>query len=372
MGIIEKFGAEQREERKKANPSSRREGPPLKNIINDPEKFRLFGIYLEQQGDEALAVELAKGTSMDANLIDELDQKRAGFLEICDRAELICQSIDGKSLDLILEASPELKKIENMVGADGIQAVIRRQLPELAIREGADFVRIETKIKQLADAQKEIDENEKEIKAFMGKNGISEAVYKKAIESGDEVEIRAIILQKISGDKRYKQYAPKGWFGMLGVEESINEGLLTADLEREMSATITMDQVNDLLQKRELAMQSIGSVLSLTLTNHDIFKESLMKNVRSERLEKPEKDMTMNEFKEALNPDRETVMEDYKKYRKEHSKEYWLDNNTRFDEERFRSDFVRNYEGKIAKGKKGFFTNVFKGMIFRTLTDLFR
>ena len=352
MGITEDIRQKQQEIKEKENPSAEpKNRPSLKKIIADPEKFRLFGAYLDVEGAHDLGAGLQDLESMDQATIDALDEKRGGFLEIIERSDELKKSLDLKSLQQIINATPELKKIANLNGVEGIRDIFTKHLPEIAIRDRQAFENISEKIQNLAETRKRIDEGDKETEVLLKKYGISKKDYQQFLVDGDSEGLRKAMLGSL---KTFKKFRIK-----------IFNRKSRQEFDDELDSLDDLSGINHKIGELERDLSELGGSLHGAATDNETLKRMLISDLRSEGIVEPkEPDMTMAEFRKEppdFDAEGETALKaEWTKWEAD-NQSYYTTGGGAYDVNFAQADFAREYFSKKMMGKKkGFWASLFQ------------
>ena len=235
MGISEDYRKSSEKDEEHAAPP-----PPghfLAEILQDENKFHLFGKVLENGGHHALAERIAEDR-LEAGDIDLLEEQRKIFSEKMSLVEKVGKLLTKESVVELARNHPDFEKVVNLLKPEGTIRAIQSQLLEISITDESRYESIEQAI-EAADsfkngAYKEInDEVEKVCKDM----NISQKEYLDALAIEDPKD----------KEKALKKLA-KGRYGFF--KTAINmisgeEGKKLRDLKySEMSLKYSLDELN--------------------------------------------------------------------------------------------------------------------------------
>jgi len=336
MPTIERFGQQQRDAEKKEP-----EGPTLNEILAHPEENVLFGKYLKQSdgGDNILAMKLYAG-DLKKEDFDALNEKRNEFLEIKERASKLKERFE-KNIGGIISASPELKKIVNVAGEEGIRNAIIDRMDEIAITDPERFEDLESGFSGLTGAEESVARGNERIVALCKEWGFTEDEYTKALlarESGDPYALEDLIKSKMGAFK--KTFTSYGELMDQGEEIDTR-----ADIKNRLSAV-------------NWNLGNIGGSLSTALFENEAVREMLVANLKGEK--GPGKDTSFLEMKDMLKVPHtfEGLDTAWAKYQKEH------EHDDGYAIEDARIQFGDEYaENLVPKKKRGFWASIFRTLL---------
>lgn len=342
MSITERYIKEKRAatgSRPEENePQRGAKGPTLKEILADKEQEDLFKGYLESEGDEELGAKLIDGDLKAADFAT-LEEKRKGFLEIIERSKSLLKSMDTATLTKIVEASPELQTIAGAVGREGIRAALEKNLPSVAISERYRFIDLEDAFKKMAASKKVIDKEDEDIKKWCRESGVSEKEYIDLLKTGDTQEIVDAVRsqQGIFSKMRFRKWRKFD-------DTLFNESLQNAE------------EIDQYWKDHEQDTKDLGALLQVTMMKVPEVKEALIADLRGERVEKKEPEMSFAEVKAlAAKPlDEEDIEKAFTFYRTNHPG---------MGKDEALHKFSEVYAGdRTKKNKKGFWSTIFSAM----------
>jgi len=350
MSVFEKYV----EKQKAAAPATPEEpSRSLKDILADKADSQVFGKYLEEEGEEDLAASLATG-ELSADQLEELaGPKRLEFLKLMERSERILETLDADMLKELVSISPDLAKIVNIAGPEGIQSALRRYLPELVILYRDRFEDLEENILNIQEKQKEAAESDKAILDICKEYNITEAQYVELLEGkGDAAEIA----QKLRSSKGFWE----------------RRGLSVATLEKKLKDQVAADKLafQDLKNEIDFERKRIALSLRTSFRGTDQLREAMILNLRGEALPKQEVLMSFSEMKKEndAKPTEDQVKKDWEK---------WVaDNSIDLDDPDTdlvakRAEFAEQYANRRAAGKKGgFWSTIFQGIFQGTIVSM--
>lgn len=348
MGTIEKYSEQKKnteeKERKDAGLPERteeRKGPTLMEILKNHEQSRLFGAYLEEQGEDDLAKKLAAGDLDEANL-NQLSGRRKEFLGVLDVTKNLSEKLNIKNIEEVVSSSPELKKIADLVGNDGIHDALTRRLSEMAIRDSERIRKIGDRLAQIETTKKEIAEENKKIAEICKKYGISEDQYLAAISGGDSHALDDIVKSKMGRWSKFKLR-----MGNTGARKK---------LHTEAESIKKSTEIEAFINRLDADLKDLGASLQSTLIDNEAAHSVLVGQLRQEKPEQSSPDMSFSEMNNARKGD--VLKKDFEEFKKNNRAHYTPKGGV-FDETAAMQDFARGYSRNVAKKKSGFWAKMF-------------
>src|ERR1700734_2071053 len=135
MPGIQEFRKQEEAAALTANPEQAEiKGPTIKEILANDAQSKLFGLYLEGEGQEGMELGLKlKSGELGREEFATLREKRKGFLEIMERSKNTLEVLNPETLKEIIAASPDLKDLAEVGGPEAMRNAIARYLPKMAI-----------------------------------------------------------------------------------------------------------------------------------------------------------------------------------------------------------------------------------------------
>ncbi len=340
MGAIEDLGQKRKADAEKENPSTEVKGPSLKQIRADKDQSALFGMYLEQSNAHELGEKFAdRGQEIfDKNTQIELAEARRRFLEITEKAKKVSEMLDIKSLQQIVDSSPELKIMADLNGAESIRDIVRKHLPEIAIRDPQNFAELSKNIETLFKKRREIAEDEKAIASFCKKYGITQKEYMKKVEEGDMEGLRDLVEEKMGPFKKFRAIFRKKAY---------------RDREAEFDSIVDDETINQHIEEINNDIKAIGGSLGTVLLKNETLAKALTADLRGDSIEKKEPEAPFSEAKEFGGKDKD-IMAAWESISSDHADEYMMDGTTR---DEAIGNFSREYQAKQPK-KNGFWASI--------------
>jgi hypothetical protein len=355
MGAIEDLGQKRKADAEKENPSKKLKGPSLKQIRADKDQSALFGMYLESSNAHELGEKFADSEqeAFDENTQIELAEARRGFLEITEKAKRVSEMLDIKSLQQLIDSSPELKRIADLNGAESIRDIVRKHLPEVAIRDPQNFEELSENMEMLSEKRKEIAEDEKAIASFCKKYGITQKEYMRIIEEGDTEELQDLVRDNMGVFKKFRAK-----FHMKAYQ----------DREAEFDSIVDKDAIDDHLEELDRDLAAIGGSLQAALVKNETLARALTADLRGDGIEKKEPEAPFSEAKEFGGEDKDIIAA-WEKHQLDHADEYMMDGTTR---DEAIGNFSREYQAKLPKRKKGFWAAIGEMLFSKRVNKLIK
>jgi hypothetical protein len=333
MGVIEKIDEKQKEAQAAENPTAEREvkGATLREIMANKGQNDLFGTYLREEGEEELALKLAKVKldqgSLDPEDFEKLNGRRLGFLEIMEWSKNMAEVLDLDSLNRLIEASPELKMLRDLTDPERIRDAILRQLPEIAILDRERFKHMSEQAVEFSKTKNAIAEENKNIAKLCKEYGIDEKKYVEILSSGDRSQLTELVSGKIGT-----------WKSLFMSTQKI------IDKIDELDKT---EVINQHLMKFNSDIKGIAGSLGATLMENETLRKSLSRGIIGEEASRFESGMPLGEVKRPKEEDVDTAFEEFMRGVPQG-----------VDREEAVESFSRGYAEKAMKGKKGFWAKI--------------
>jgi hypothetical protein len=338
MPIFEKFRKAEQEDKAKAAQGAgekKIEGPTIKQILADKEQSRLFGMHLEEQGNNELGAKILSG-QLSPEEVSELSAERQNFLETMASVKAMRERLSSKNIEEIISSSPELQKIADSVGPQGVREAALRDLERLAIQDPDSFWRISGAIEDIELTETSIKEEDKKVSEICRKYKIGESEYLKAVRDKDNPNAVYDLVESRMG--RFKKLFSK--------KETI-------DAEIDGVADRTAD-IKMLSAEYDGRISGIAEALRATIIGNKNVWDALVADLQGQSAERPEKEISFSEFMNTP-MDRENIQSEWDTYKSAH------EHDQGFSEEDAKVDFANEYLDKnVTKKRKGFWSIVGK------------
>lgn len=347
--LFEGFRQDEKKARQPAETAGEIKGPSVKEILADKKQSDLFGEYLKQEGDEELGEKILAG-KLRREEYDALSGRRKGFLEIIERSTNVLAAVDRKSLQEMAAASPDLKKVADVHGTEGIEKALRSQLPRMAIMDREHFEALSTEIVARAELKKAVDEEEGWIRKMFKKYGdnINENELREVLRGGDATKIAEEVRKDMSWWQKRKNSIEDIKKEIEGIGEVAGEAL------RKHS-----DQL-------DANIQMLGGLLEASLMENEDMRAALGDHLKGEMVERPEPGMSFAEAK--TEPDDKDVRKEWREYQKLHMDELAGD----LDYNEALHDFSQEYTAKKGVGKKGFWATIWAKFFSSSIENMLK
>ena len=340
MSIFEKFRKAEQEDKAKTSEAAegkKIEGPTVKQILADKEQSRLFGMHLEEQGNHELGEKIISG-QLSPEEVAELSDEREAFLTTMESVKTIRERLSSKNIEEIVASSPELKKLADSVGAQGVREAVLRDLERLAIQDPEHFTNIRYAIEDLERTEGLVKEEDEKVVEICRKYNIGESEYLEAVR--DKKNPNAV----------YDLI--KGRMGFFKKNFSKKE---TIDAEIDGVADRT-DDIRELSTRYDGRLKQLAETLQLTVTDNENVWNVLVADLRGQKVERSEKELSFSEYMNAPMKG-EDIQSGWGAYKSVHEHEQG------FSEEQAKADFASEYlESNVLKKKKGFWSVVGKAI----------
>jgi hypothetical protein len=340
MPIFEKFRKAEQEDKAKAaqeKGEKKIEGPTIKQILADKEQSRLFGMQLEEQGDNELAAKIISG-QLSPEEISELSADRQNFLATMESVKAVRERLSSKNIEEIVALSPELQEIAGSVGPQGIREAVLRDLERLAIKDPGHFREISWAIEDIEQTEASIKDEDKKVSEICKKYKIGESEYLEAVRDNDNPNaIYDLVKSRMGWFKKHFSTPESIGAEIDGVSDR------TADIKR-------------LSAEYDSRLGGIAEALRATITDNENVWNALIADMQGQRVEKPEKEMAFSEFMSAP-VNGEKIQSEWDAYKRAHAHDQG------FSEEQAKADFASEYlDNNVLKKKKGFWSIVGKAV----------
>ena len=327
-------------------------GSTLKEILKDNERSRLFGAYLEEQDENDLAEKLAQG-NLDGADMDRLSARRTEFVRALDSAKNISERLNIRNIEEIIASSPELKRIADLVGSDGIHSAVIRQFGEIAVRDPRRSWQIADGLARLETTKREIAEENGRIAEICQRYGISDDQYLAAVDSGSWNDLHNIVKSKMGTWDKLKL-------------DLFNDKETWKKLNREARGIVRINEIRASAARLDLNLKNVGAALQATLVESETAHRALMEQLQPEKPERPISEMSFAEMNNARKGD--TVKKRYEEFKK-NNHNYYTPRGGGFDENAARHDFAEGYAKNVVKTKGGFWANLFAIMLASNVVE---
>jgi len=340
MPIFEKFRKAEQEDNAKAAQGTggkKIEGPTIKQILADKEQSRLFGMHLEEQGNHELGAKIISG-QLSPEEVSGLSGERQNFLATMESVKAMRERLSSKNIEEVVASSPELQKIADSVGPQGIREAVLRDLERLAIKDPEHFKNVCAAIENMDLTEASMKEEDKKVSEICRKYGIGESEYLEAVRDKDHPNAVYDLVK-----------SRMGWFKKL---TSKNE---TIDAEIDGVADRTAD-IKRLSAEYGSRMNGIAEALRATITDNENVWNTLVADLQGRNTERPEKELSFSEFMNAP-MDGGNIQSEWDVYKSAH------ENDQGFSEDQAKADFASDYLDKnVLKKKSGFWSIVGKAV----------
>ncbi|HVN26592.1 MAG TPA: hypothetical protein VMT99_03005 [Candidatus Paceibacterota bacterium] len=231
--------------------------PTLQEILSNPEESQLFGSYLEHEKKGDLGARLAKNELKPEDL-EALESDRVQFVKRLEAAKRMEGHFAESAIQKLVDASPRFRKIANVVGVKNVSEAFTKHLVELSVAEPHEFMQIERAITRLIERQKREERLQKEIVEICRKYKIpSVREYLKAVDSDDPEALKKLVAKSMGRLERFV----KGRSG---------------ELEEEVKAANKRAKLDSLEAWAKDDLEEVGRLLSISLTNNDRLRSTLV------------------------------------------------------------------------------------------------
>jgi hypothetical protein len=247
------------------------------------------------------------------------------------------ERLSSKNIEEIVASSPELKKIADSVGAKGLRDAVSRDLERLAIEDPEHFKNISGAIENIELTEASIKEEDKKVSEICRKYKIGESEYLEAVRDKNNPNAVYDLVKSRMGRFR-KIFGSKVSIGM------------------EIAGANRSADIRELSSEYDSCISGIGEALRATITDNENVWTALVADLRGERVERSEKEMS---FSELSTPpvDGKGIQTEWQTYRSAHEKD------PGFSEDQAKEDFTSEYMDKnVTKKKKGFWSVVGKAL----------
>jgi hypothetical protein len=346
MAFIEKLRQKQGETAAAKAKEQEPQGPTLKEILANGEQSRLFGMYLEEQKESGLAQKMMEG-ELSGDDLDALGERRKEFLEVTERVKEFREQLDAESVAEVVEASPDLQKIAELVGQEGIRDAVLKRLSELAIREPDRFANMNSAAEALRKTKKSVAEENENIEKLCKQYKVTEDEYMAAVQDRNPKAVENLIEDKM------------GIFKKLWKERV--SGSLEFDLKAADKTSVIKNRVAEL--DRDLA-QLGGSLRSVLVENGSV-RKALITNLKGEKVPQQEPGTNFSEANRSILEAAEKatkiptadVQKEWEAYKQKHK------GDTGFSVDEARGKFLSGYASSMTKNKKGFWATIVESII---------
>lgn len=338
MSIFEKFRkSEQEDKAKEAQGVSEKkiEGPTIKQILADKEQSRLFGMHLEEQGNHELGAKVLSG-QLSLEEVSELSVERQNFLATLESVKAMRERLSSKNMEAIVASSPDLRKIADSVGEQGVREAVLRDLERLAIQDPEHFKNVSDAITGIEKTEVSVKEEDKKVSEICRKYKIGESEYLEAVRSDDPNAVYDLIR------------------GRMGKFRKIFGGRVSIGME--IAGANRSADIRGLSAEYDARITGIAEALRATITDNEDVWSALVADMRGQGVERSEKEMSFSEFMNTpMNG--VDIQSEWEFYKRKH------ENDQGFSEEQAKEEFAGEYLDKnVTKKKKGFWSSVGKAL----------
>lgn len=364
-----------------AEPDKKEEHQPtLKDILADKEMSRGFNVYLEGQGKQEVIAKMLSGGLERADL-DSLAEERQNFLErMTQEKEMREILLSGGNLQEFIKNSPDLTRISELVGEDGIKEALATVFHEKALAGQGDSTHKDmfADYTKWAEAATKFVAKNKEMENFLQQRNLTleEAEKVRGVDDPDERKdlIAEILTQKGLGPEKVK-----GWFWKKNVWSEEQQAIINETAE-EMSDKLKSDgsktkwtsvseglaqSHNEAEKAQKQIMESIDSILS------DSGGKEIGRILMAEK--KPEeKGMSFNEVQKGIvsAKDPEKIRSEFSAYAEESFSDFvemgQYDLNNLPSQGNAVNKFFESFKGQMvakAAEKSGFWGAIYEAII---------
>lgn len=307
-------------------------GPSLANILANKEESTRFADYLQTEDQQEIAEKIAKREPLSREETESLAEKRRGYLEIKERAEYIAKTFDIAAIKELAATSPDFKKMTEIYGDEGIRNVLKRYLPEVAIKDRGTFENLHNSALEMEATKKAFGEEEKEMEKLRKQYGIGEKEFVELLQGGDAKDVAKEMRKNLSR-----------WSHPL-------KRVKTIKAEIEKLAGDNAVKIRAYMDKHTQDMRDLGRLLEAAFIDNEHLSKGLAGELAKDKPEKKNSQMAFSELKE--NPDEDDVMKEWDIYKAAH-------NIQPADQDKAAKKFAKSYAQKEAKKRKGLFAQFF-------------
>jgi hypothetical protein len=336
MSIFEKFKKAEQEDKASAAGGGKIEGPTVKQILADKEQSRLFGLHLEEQGHRELGEKIKSG-QLSPEEVSELSAERQNFLATMESVKAMRERLSSKNIEEVVASSPELQKIADSVGAQGVRELVLRDLERLAIQDPEHFKNISAAIEDIELTETSIKEQDQKVSEICRKYNIEESEYLEAIRDKDNPNAVYDLVKGRMGP--FKKLFSK--------KETIDAEIDEAD---------RTEDVKKLYTEYDGRIGGLAEALRATMVDNENVWTALVAEIQGKRTDRPEKEMAFSELMDIPKSE-EDIRSEWGVYKRAH------EHDQGFSEEQAKTDFTSEYLDKnVIKKKKGFWGIVGKAL----------
>jgi hypothetical protein len=300
MSFVENAAKRQEEAKQAGTGPEMKHKETLKQILANEKQSALFAEYLRTEGKEDLAETVASG-NFDVSGDDEnrLTEERRTFLEIIERSDNVIESLSDQSLKDFIAASPELTKVAERNGPEGIRNVIKSQLPKMAITDRGRFEDLSRYATNIAKKQERGGEINEEIKEAFKDDDISNEKIEKLIQGGEEGKA---VARELAEEIRAQMSGSERFFGNKKSQiEAIQQRL-------ESLASMKAADIRDYLAELANDRKKLGDAVGLALIENPVLHEALIADLRSEAIKGPEQEASFKDGRSILEYDQNAAL----------------------------------------------------------------
>lgn len=150
--------------------------PTLQDIRNNPDQWRLLGVYCESQKGEEVFKRLEKGESNETD-IETLSKLRDGFLDREADIGKTQEQLTDETIARVAELSDDLRAIAKINGSYNIRPAIMRHLSETGMAGGTAYKEMSESLAEIAAEKASMEKETKRAITLAAEHGISKEEY---------------------------------------------------------------------------------------------------------------------------------------------------------------------------------------------------
>ncbi|MDE2188737.1 MAG: hypothetical protein KGJ35_03365 [Patescibacteria group bacterium] len=357
MGIETTYRKEQeRLEKAEREKAGIKETPPdtltIKKILDDKEQSALFGDLLKREGQEELAQRLVSG-KIEADDLDKLAEYRREFSEKMRQAENIEKSLTPEMAAEIIRLDPNLQKIAESSGQEGIIAAAKESLRKMAISDQSRFDEILRHVENVNSYHDgDFKKLETEVEERCKKMGVNADKYYEAMAINDFDKRQ----EALSGLIKKDWGKTKRFFNML-FGRSFE---LSKRMKLEGEASKNKHDIEQALAELNKRKGELGSVMAASIKGNKEFMEAISRQMVGEP--KKKEVIGMKDAKSGA-PTVESTVEEWKRHKSKFKNWDQMDEAQIELERGYFLDDMAEKNRKNRAGKVGFWASIF-GAIF--------
>jgi hypothetical protein len=365
MGIFEKKIKARQEERLGQIKESEGQGPVLSEILADSQQSKLLGAILERQNEGRLAEKLAGGENLEEDDLKKLAEYQSELAQVFEKVEKSKELINPALIEQITLYSADLRKISRLVGAQGIEELVKDQLAFLAVNNKVRFEIIVERLEKVQSRKQSIDEADKKISDFCSRYQIPEVELEEVLKEpnlnkrNDMIErnILAPRANAIQSIMKSEQGVAGWWTQHFG---GADKRAKIAKIESRETFDELVDELKEINEIDKLTkelvdfLKSVGRALAIGINKDQTVRGALVNLMRDKEkkgLEELEEEREMSFTEAAGGVDLGKVLEEWEEFKRQQgiSKKQWqgfTDSEKNSRRKNFHKDF-------LVKKKKG-------------------